>query len=63
VTVSLEVVVRAVTAKAVLVVVEDEEHWVPISCIDLDETDVELERGAKGTLGVSDWFAKKESLD
>jgi hypothetical protein len=47
----------------VLVVVEGEEHWVPISCIDLDETDVEFERGAKGTLGVSDWFAKKESLD
>lgn len=60
--VELEVEVLAVTGKAVLVKVDEEERWVPLSCVDLDETDVELEKGETGTLAVVAWFAKKEGL-
>jgi hypothetical protein len=63
--VALEVTVLSLTDKAVRVQVEEtaDVHWVPISVVDLDETDVEFERGAKGTLAVAEWFAKKEGLD
>jgi hypothetical protein len=63
--VAIEVRVMALTEKALKVQVEEtaEEHWVPMSVVDLDETSVDIQRGAKGTLAVADWFAKKEGLE
>lgn len=57
-----DVEIKAVTAKAILVVVEDEEKWVPLSCLDLDETNVEFKREARGDIAVKRWFAEKEGL-
>ena len=56
--------IKAVTAKAILVVVEDlgEEKWIPISCLELTETEIEFKAQAKGTVAVKAWFAKKEGL-
>ena len=56
------VVVKVVTEKALLIEYGDEEVWIPISQIDLSETDVEFERGAKGTLGITQWIAKQKGL-
>ena len=62
---TLEVRVMALTEKAIKVQVEEtaEVHWVPLSVVDLDETSVDLQRGAEGTLAVVDWFAKKEGWE
>lgn len=59
-----DVTVKALTAKAVLVLLEDTggEQWIPLSCVDLDETNVNLERGASGEMAIKSWFAKKEGL-
>ena len=56
--------VKAVTGKAILVAIEDleEEKWVPISCLELNETEIEFKAGAKGSIAVKAWFAKKEGL-
>jgi len=59
-----DVEVKAVTGKAILVLVEDleEEKWIPISCLELTETEIEFKAGAKGTVAVKGWFARKEGL-
>lgn len=61
--IELEVDVVNYTGKAILVDVDGREVWIPISCIDLDNTDVEFKRGAFGMLAVEDWFAEKEGLE
>lgn len=63
--VELEVTVLSLTEKALRVRVEEtaDVHWVPLSVVDLDSTNVELERGATGTLAVTEWFAEKEGLE
>ncbi len=57
-----DVEVKAVTAKAILVDVDGEEKWVPLSCLDLEETNVELQVQARGDIAVRRWFAEKEGL-
>jgi hypothetical protein len=57
-----EVVVKVVTEKALLVEYEGEEHWIPISQIVLEETDVEMERGATGSLAITPWIAEQKKL-
>lgn len=57
-----DVVVKAVTEKALLVEYDDEEVWIPVSQIVLEETDVEFERGATGTLAITQWIAKEKGL-
>lgn len=59
-----DVRIEAITAKAVLLVIEEgtREQWVPLSCIDLDETDIDLEKGAEGTVAVAEWFCNKEEM-
>lgn len=59
----VEVIIKALTAKAILVELESgDEQWVPLSCVDLNATNVQLERGAEGTLAIARWFAVKEGL-
>lgn len=66
------VTVKAVTAKAVLFLFEigdpsifavKPERWVPLSVIDLEETDVEFEKGATGTVAIAEWFCEKEGFE
>lgn len=52
--------VRRVTSKAILVVVEGEEKWIPQSLIH-DDSEIYGE-GHTGTLIVPEWFARKEGL-
>lgn len=58
----LEVRIKKTTGKAILCIVEDEEVWFPVSQIMLDDTDVELEEGATGTLAVTPWIAEQKGL-
>lgn len=57
--------VKAVTEKAILVSYEDwdAEKWIPLSCLNLDETNVDFQRGARGDIAVHRWFAKKEGIE
>jgi hypothetical protein len=48
------------TPKALLVVIEDDEMWVPKSVVD-DDSEVYAE-GHEGTLVVHEWWAQKEGL-
>jgi hypothetical protein len=57
-----EVVVKAVTAKALLVVYADAEMWIPISQIVTEETDVLFEKGATGALAITQWIATEKNL-
>lgn len=63
--VSLDVEVRQVTGKAVMVRCEDagvDKQWVPRSLVDWDASDAEPEVGSMGALVVEEWFARKEGL-
>ncbi len=57
-----DVTVKAVTEKALLVEYDDDEVWIPISQIVTEDTDVDFERGATGTLAVTQWIAKEKGL-
>ena len=52
--------IKTITEKAMLIKLEDGEHWVPLSQIadadDYEEGDEDL------TLSVTAWFCKKENL-
>ena len=49
------------TDKALLIDLEGEPVWVPKSCIDFEESDVERV-GDEGILMVQEWWAEKEGL-
>jgi len=57
-----DVLVKVTTDKALLVEVEDEEHWIPRSQIVEDET-VIREKGDRGTLCITKWIATQKGLD
>lgn len=57
-----EVEVKAVSAKALLVEYEGEEHWIPVSQIDLPLTNVKFVKGAKGRLEITEWIAKEKGI-
>ncbi len=48
------------TPKAILVVIEDDEVWVPKSVVH-DDSEV-YEEGHEGTLVLHEWWARKEGL-
>jgi hypothetical protein len=54
--------VRAIanTDKAVLVLIEDEKWWIPMSVLGVD-SEVRV-KGDEGTLHVCGWFATKEGI-
>ena len=58
-----DVEVKAVTEKALLVEYEEEEYWIPLSQVELEETEVKFDRGARGTLAITKWIAKEKGLD
>jgi hypothetical protein len=55
-----DVRVKAATDKALLCVIDDEEHWIPLSQID-DDSEV-YQAGTEGTLIVTEWIAKQKGL-
>ena len=56
--------VKAVTEKALLIVVDGSEYWLPKGQIHEDsEMDDSAEKGDHGTITVSSWWAEKEGLD
>lgn len=63
--VELDVEVRRVSPKAVMVRCEEadvDEQWIPCSLIDWQESEAEPEEGSAGALVVAEWFARKEGL-
>jgi hypothetical protein len=63
--VELEVEIRKVTPRAVMVRCEDadvDEQWIPQACIDWDASEAEPEEGSTGTLFVARSFARREGL-
>lgn len=61
--VELEIYIKAKTEKAMLIVYENEEYWLPFSQIhnnsDIDDS---ASKGDNGTITVTSWWATKESL-
>lgn len=55
-----DVTVLAETEKAILCVIDDEEHWIPISQIH-DDSEV-YRMGTEGVLIITRWLAKKKGL-
>jgi len=53
-----DVYVKKATDKALLCVIEEEDHWVPISQVH-EDSEV-YDEGHKGTLIVTAWFAEKK---
>jgi hypothetical protein len=54
--------VKGETPKAILVLVEGEEFWVPKSVIIVDESDT-MGEGDRGTLVVQGWFGREKGWD
>ena len=54
--------VKGETPKAILVLVEGEEFWVPKSVIVADESDT-MGVGDRGTLAVQGWFGREKGWD
>jgi hypothetical protein len=60
-TVSFEdVTCKAETEKALLCIIDGEEHWIPKGQVD-DDSEV-YKRGDQGTLIVTEWIAKQKGL-
>lgn len=58
--------IEAVTAKAVLLHRDDwgEDHWVPLSVINLDDSIIELEKGSEdNSIAIAEWFCEKAGLE
>lgn len=51
--------VKKMTAKAILFVMEGEEYWIPMSVIFEDDL-AEIDVGVIGEINVAEWFYKKE---
>jgi hypothetical protein len=52
--------VKKITAAAILIEYDDEEHWIPISQIDQPDR---LEQGDEDiTIGVTEWIAKQKGI-
>mgnify|MGYP001605071654 FL=1 len=56
-----DVVVKRETDKAILVVVEGEEHWIPKGQID-DDSEVWSQKNGEGRLVISRWIAEQKGL-
>ena len=52
------VVVKHTTDKAVLIEFDDEEVWIPWSCV--EDNDEDFKVGYKGKMYVAEWWAEKE---
>jgi hypothetical protein len=46
------------TAKALLVVIDNEEHWIPKACVH-EDSEVYV-NGDEGSLAVVEWFARQK---
>jgi hypothetical protein len=57
-----DVVCMRMTEKALLCVIDDEEHWIPISQIDDDSEVFDDGRNSMGTLVITAWIAKQRGL-
>lgn len=66
------VVVKAITGKAVLfqfdigdpsIFAVKPERWMPISCIDLDDSTFDFKKGSTGDVAIAMWFCEKEGFD
>jgi hypothetical protein len=55
-----DVICKAATGKAILVVIEGEEYWIPQSQVD-DDSEV-WEKDDEGTLVISDWIAEQKGI-
>lgn len=53
---------KQMTPKALLVVIEDEEYWIPQSQIDDDSEVYDDNEHREGTLVISEWIAEKKGL-
>jgi hypothetical protein len=58
----IDVEIKHHTEKAILVEVEGEEHWIPVSQIIWDETEVAA-KGDVGTMAITQWIAREKGLD
>ncbi len=56
------VVCKKATEKALLCVIEGEEHWIPQSQIEDDSEVFDDDRNSTGTLVVTEWIAKQKGL-
>lgn len=55
--------VKAVTEKAILVIIEGSEYWLPKSQIhENSEMTEDVEKGDSGDITVTTWWAEKENL-
>jgi hypothetical protein len=62
-TVSFEgVLCKKATDKAILVEIEDEEYWIPLSHVSDDSEVFDDEENASGRLVVTEWIAQQKSL-
>lgn len=57
-----EVEVVAVTAAAALLVIDDEEVWIPKSQMDPDDAE-QLRRGEVCHVAITAWIAKQKNID
>lgn len=55
-----DVTVKAETDKAILCVIEDKEHWIPLSQID-EDSEV-YAKDTEGKLVITEWLAKTKGL-
>jgi hypothetical protein len=61
-TVTIDVVVKRVSERAVLVETDGEDIWIPKSQIDADASEVKLEKGEAGVLTITKWIAEQKGL-
>ena len=56
-----EAMILKKTGGAVLIEVDDEEHWVPWSCVEDNGEDFRV--GTRGTIYISEWIAEREGIE
>lgn len=59
--VEVEATVVRMSAKAVCLLIEDRQMWVPMSVIHEDNL-ADISEGVIDNFGIAEWFAKKEEI-
>lgn len=56
---AVEAIVKVMTKKAALLIIDEDEHWVPFSCIFEDDL-AEMGVGVCMEVNIKEWFYEKE---
>ena len=57
----VECIVKLMTQRALLLIIDGEERWVPMSCVHEDDL-ADIDVGVISEVNIAAWFADKEGI-